>query len=512
MKKTLHNVIFSYFIISIINIHTLIAQPEIETINGPVSGYLEQDIHIFKGIPFAAPPVGELRWKAPQPVDNWENTRICREYGPSAMQPEQRPFMVWSQEFLIPNDPMSEDCLYLNVWSPKIDEGARLPVMVFIHGGGFTSGGAACPIYDGTEMAKKGLVLVTINYRVGIFGFLAHPELTEEAGTSGNYALLDMIAALKWVRDNIESFGGDPGNVTISGQSAGSFAVNNLYVSPLAKGLFHRAIAHSGAGILANPLRSASNLAEAEKQGVAYADKLKANSIKDLREISSQNILKSSGGTRGPIVDGTVIPDEIYILLKTGKYNDVPLLAGWTKEDILFPPQNREKFIEQAKNRFGEDANTFLTLYPASTDEEAMKSSGEAGRDEFFGSQMYAWMTLLENTGTSKAYWYYFSRDLPAHTPETAFGAFHTGDIPYAFNNLKTVDRPFVEKDRDLADKMSSYWVNFAKNGDPNGPGLPKWAPFTSNSPGAIILGDEVKYFDHPSQKQLDFWLTHLMK
>jgi len=256
----------------------------------------------------------------------------CRSFGPSPMQAKPAPFMFWSEEFLIPEEPIGEDCLYLNVWTKAETEADQLPVLVYIYGGGFRSGGSGCAIYDGSAMAGKGVVFVSINYRVGVFGFLAHPELSAESGygSSGNYAILDMVAALEWVQKNIERFGGDPGNVTIAGQSAGSFAVNYLTVSPLAKGLFHRAIAQSGAGFLSSPLRPSISLKEAEESGHAFGEALGAGSIDDLRSLPAHVILSATGGMNAPFTDGYVLPLSVMDAYKKGQQNDVPVITGWS--------------------------------------------------------------------------------------------------------------------------------------------------------------------------------------
>lgn len=485
-------------------------EPSVTIDNGVISGTQVDDISVFKGIPFAAPPVGDLRWKAPQPVQDWEGVLKCTAYGPSAMQTEQKPFMVWSQEFLIPNDPMSEDCLYLNIWTHSVSSVEKKPVMVFIHGGGFNSGGAACPIYDGLEMAKKEVVFVTINYRVGVFGFLVHPELRKEAGTSGNYGILDMIAALQWVQSNIESFGGDPGNVTIAGQSAGSFAVNYLVVSPGAKGLFHKAIAQSGASFWASAFRPSLTVQQAEELGVKFSKALNAKSIENLREISAQEILKAKGGTRNPIVDGVVLEEEVMSVFKSGNQTDVPLLTGWTKEEIAFPrPADVAAYKERAKNRFRDMAEVFLELYPAETDEDVKIAQINSSRDESFGFQNYTWLKMQAETGKSASYWYYFTRELPAYSEETNYGAFHTGEMPYAFNNLKLVDRPWKTADWELAEAMSSYWVNFARTGNPNGKGLVNWESFKGDDPEVLILGENIESANHPFRSQLEFWIDY---
>lgn len=283
MKKLLFILLLSPFFLNA-------QKPTVSTNAGPISGIEKEGIQIFKGIPFAAPPVGDLRWKAPQPVKPWKEVKQCIAFGPSPVQPPPFPFMCWSEEYLIPKEPISEDCLYLNVWAPKIADSKKSSikkaVLVYIYGGGFVSGGAGCDIYDGTAMAKKDIVFVSINYRVGVFGFLAHPALSNESDkkTSGNYALLDMVAALKWVHDNIENFGGDPNRVTIAGQSAGAFAVNFLAASPLTKGLIHGAIAESGGAILPSSIRPKMNLQQSEEVGVNFAKKLSCNNINELRK------------------------------------------------------------------------------------------------------------------------------------------------------------------------------------------------------------------------------------
>jgi len=484
--------------------------PTITIENGVIEGNQVEDISIFKGIPFAAPPVGDLRWKAPQPVQNWEGILDCTEFGPSAIQPIQRPFMIWSQEFLIHSDLMSEDCLYLNVWSGATSSEEKRPVIVFIHGGGFNSGGSACPVYYGLEMAKKGVVYVSINYRVGVFGFLSHPDLTAEAGTSGNYALLDMIAALQWVNTNIESFGGDPGNVSIAGSSAGAFAVNYLEVIPQAEDLFHKAIAHSGASFWSNPRRPFQTLQMAEKEGVKFASALNTQSLEELREKSSDEIHNAKGGTRSPIIDGIIVKEDVMSVFKKGNQHDVPLLTGWTMEEIAFNSNNDVATYEKRANkRFGDMAETYLEMYPATTDEEVKIASIYASRDENFGFQNYTWLKMQAETGKSPSFWYFFTRELPAYSTETEYGAFHTGDIPYTFNNLKLVDRPWEKTDWELSDAMSSYWANFAKTGNPNGEGLVNWGAYNSNDSKAMILGDKIEFKEHPFKQQLEFWIEY---
>lgn len=484
--------------------------------SGYVSGYsdTESEVISFKGIPFAAPPVGDLRWKAPQPVEAWEGTRECRAFGPSPVQAAPAPFMFWSEEFLIPEEPIQEDCLYLNVWTKAETEADQLPVMVYIYGGGFRSGGSGCAIYDGSSMAEKGVIFVSINYRVGIFGFLAHPELTGESGygSSGNYAILDMIAALEWVQQNIDRFGGDPGNVTIAGQSAGSFAVNYLTVSPLAKGLFHRAIAQSGAAFLASPFRPGTSLDEAEQAGEAFGEELGASSIAELRSLSADSSLGARGGMNGPFIDGYVLPESVMDAFENGQQNDVPVLVGWNgDEGMVMQMQAADKYKEQAVLRFGELADDFLAVYPGSTEEEAVKSQIAMSRDETFGIQAYIWAKTQTALGGSAVYLYNFNRPLPAHTPETQFGAFHSSEIVYAYNNLHTLDRPWEDIDQEIADLMSSYWVNFARNGDPNGPGLPRWDAYSSQTEGAMIFDTITTQQRIPNLEQLKFWESYFI-
>ncbi|RRB04984.1 carboxylesterase family protein [Larkinella rosea] len=469
-------------------------------------------IRIFKGIPFAAPPVGKLRWKAPQPVAAWPGVKKCVAFGPSPMQAKPAPFMYWSSEFLIPEQPISEDCLYLNVWTGARSAAEKRPVFVYIYGGGFRSGGAGCAIYDGEAMAKKGVVFVTINYRVGVFGFLAHPELSQESGykASGNYALLDMIAALKWVQKNAAAFGGDPKNVTIAGQSAGAFAVNFLTASPLAKGLFHRAIAESGGSFLSNPARPRLTLQAAEQLGVDFAGKLNAASLSDLRARSAEEILKASGGLNGPVVDGYLLPEGIDEIYTQSRQNDVPLLLGWNGDDkVMGAPAKAEVFREQIKKRFGALADAYFRVYPARTEEESAQSQGNSNRDESFGIQDYTWAKRQSQTGKSPVFLYNFNRKVPAHNPQTQFGAFHTGEVPYAYNNLHTVDRPWEAVDHQIADVMSSYWVNFARTGNPNGPNLPVWPAYTRQSENVQLIDKTIENRSLPNKDKLTFWESY---
>src|SRR3569833_50993 len=334
--------------------------PEVINVDGgSISGVKNNagDITSFKGVPFAAPPVGNLRWKAPQPVKAWTGVKKCNAFGASPMQGKPVPFGVYTKEFLIHDEPISEDCLYLNVWTKTVNA-AKKPVFVWIYGGGFVSGGAGVPIYDGEAMAKKGIVFVSINYRVGVFGFLAHPELTKESPekASGNYALLDQIAALKWVKRNNPKLSGDPGNVTIAGQSAGSMSVNALVASPVAKGLFNKAIAESGSLMVANPAIKSKTLHDAEEQGLKLASTLHTGSIADLRKIPAADLQKAPGGY-SPIVDGYVLPQSIAQIFAENKENHVPLLIGWNADEgFTGAILKKDAFIKMAHDKYGKDA------------------------------------------------------------------------------------------------------------------------------------------------------------
>jgi len=364
-------------------------------------------------------------------------------------------------------------------------------------------------------MANKGVVFVSINYRVGLFGFLAHPELTTESeyGSSGNYAILDMIAALEWVKLNIERFGGDPDNVTIAGQSAGSFAVNYLTVSPLAHGLFHRAIAESGASFLKSSLRPDLSLQEAEQNGVAFAEGVGVATLAELRSLSAETLQKARGGLTSPFTDGYVIPETVMDAFKNGHQNDVPVLAGWNgDEGMVMQMQTAEIFREQAQVRFGELADNFLAVYPAGTEEEATRSQVEMSRDEAFGIQAYTWAKTQSISGNSPVFLYNFNRSLPAYSPETQFGAFHSSEIVYAYDNLHTLDRPWEAIDQGIADLMSSYWVNFARSGDPNGPGLPRWDPYSPQQEVVMLIDTISGQQPIPNLDQLKFWEGYFLK
>jgi para-nitrobenzyl esterase len=503
MKKIIWLVIFTPFILAA-------QKPVVKIKSGAISGIEKNGVVIFKGIPFAQPPVGDLRWKAPQPVKPWKNIKECTAFGASPMQPSPVPFMCWSSEYLIPKEPIDEDCLYLNVWAPKKTV-KKKAVLVYIYGGGFRSGGAGCPIYDGEAVANKDVVFVSINYRVGVFGFLAHPELSKEAPyhSSGNYGLLDMVAALQWVRDNIESFGGDPNKVTIAGQSAGAFAVNFLCASPLTKGLIHGAIAESGGSILTSSIRPNIQLKQAEELGVAFAKNLACSSIQALRSKSAQEILATNGGLSAPFEDGYFLPKSIFSIYEKDEQNDVPLLLGWNEDDkIMGKPAPAKEYIASIQKQFGAKAEAVLSLYPGNTEEAAAQSQGDMSRDQAFGVQGFTWANMQSAIGKSPVYVYNFNRKLPSSSPETDFGAFHTAEVAFAYDNLFTVNRPWEKADYALAKSMSTYWTNFVKTGNPNDASLVKWPVYNIRTMQVLQLDKKIESVKLPTQKKLELLST----
>ena len=448
---------------------------------GLISGTINKDgdIHIFKGIPFAAPPVGNLRWQAPKPVTTWKGVRKCDAFSASPIQPTPAPFMCWSEEFIAPPEPLSEDCLYLNVWSGAKSATEKRPVFVWIYGGGLSSGSAACAIYDGEEMAKRGIVFVSINYRVGPFGFMAHPELSKEQNNaSGNYGLLDQVAALQWVKKNIAAFGGNPDQVTIAGQSAGSMSVNALLATPLAKGLFEGAVLESG-GLLA--ALTPGSLQSAEAIGIELQKKAGASGISELRNKSAAEILKASqdlaGMRMGLTLDGYALPVDFNKNFKEGKYNNVPLMMGWVTGDAgLFgkPDITAKKFIQQANEKYGANAAAYLKVFPAGSDSEAQASQSKLTVLNFASLPAY----LLAEYN-SKPVFIYEGAYVPTDKPGFPnYGAFHTSEVPYALHTLHTWNRPWKKSDYDVQEIMSSYWIQFIKTGNPNVSGLPQWKAY----------------------------------
>ncbi len=481
----------------------------VKTANGTIKGSSNSDnsVRIFKGIPFATPPVGDLRWKAPIPAKNWTGILNCTEFSASPMQAKPAPFYCWSEEFIAKPEPLSEDCLYLNIWTSTKSKAEKQPVFVWIYGGGLSSGSANCAIYDGEEMAKKGVVFVSINYRVGVFGFMAHPELSKESGhnSSGNYGFLDQMEALRWVQKNIANFGGNPQNVTIAGQSAGAFSVNALVASPLAKSLFHKAIAESG-GLLGG--RFLSNLAEAEQQGIKLMENAKVASIAELRKKSAaeiQELGNSKGvGRFGTTNDGYVLPTNLLLHFANANHNDVPLLAGWVTGDgglMGNAPITVEKFEKDAKTNYGEKADEFLKIFPVKTNDDAKQAQNKLGLLQFAGLSSHLWAGFNK----SNTYIYQFSHVPPDKPDFPNYGAFHTAEVPYALHTLKKWNRPWQQLDWDLENQMSTYWVNFAKTGNPNDKALPEWKAYNKTSGNILELGDKIVLKEGTFKKELDF-------
>lgn len=474
---------------------------------GTISGTKNDkgDVRIFKGIPFAAPPVGDLRWKAPALVVAWSGVKECTKFGPSPMQGKPTPFMVYTPEFLIPEEPISEDCLHLNVWTAAKTPAEKRPVLVWIYGGGFSSGGSACAIYDGEALARKGVVFVSINYRVGAMGFFAHPELSKENSNnaSGNYGLLDQIAALKWVQKNISAFGGDPSNVTIAGQSAGSMSVNCLVASPLAKGLFTKAIAESGSNMVSKGLIRTSDLRVAEQAGKESADAAGFTNVVDLRKASAEEIQRKLKGRFGPVIDGYVLPEPIPQIFAKNDQNEVTLLTGWNEDERFGQLTSMAEFNRYVESKYSTNADKIFKYYPSNSEAESTESQKALGRDETFGISNYAW-AKIQSRGNKKAYLYNFLRKPPAEGDFVKYGAFHTAEVPYAFNTLQYFKRPLQPSDRALAELMSSYWTNFAKTGDPNGKGLPEWPAFDETKAMVMMLDEKSSAKPFPRKEAMD--------
>ena len=478
---------------------------------GLVQGTIQEGVAIYKGIPFAAPPVGDLRWRAPQPAAAWTGVRAADKFAPGCEQN-----IVVMPALGIEGFPISEDCLYLNVWTPAKSPSERLPVMVWIYGGGFSIGGTAIGTYDGMKFAKKGVLLVSIAYRVGPFGFLAHPELgAENGGHSGNYGLLDQIVGLKWVQQNIAAFGGDPHRVTIFGESAGGISVSMLAASPLAKGLFQRAISESGGSF--GPARTGNEggtnvppLSTLEKRGADFFTKLGATSVADARKVSAETILKSQppglGGGWWPNFDGYVLPGDQYGLYEAGRYNDTPILIGTNADEgaLFVATTTATAYESSVKSGYGEYADKILAAYPASSDAEALRSARDLARDSTFGWHTWTWARLQAKTGKGKVFLYYFThRPQYPDTPQfKSYGASHGAEIAYVFGNFAAAMPP-TAADTELSEMIMSYWTNFARTGDPNGKGLAEWPAYTTAKPAAMILDNAVKSGPVPNLEKL---------
>jgi len=476
------------FVITVALAASMTAADRVKIEDGTLEGTVNSDssVRIFRGVPFAAPPVGNLRWQAPQPVEHWKGVRRADEFGGYCVQGK-----VFG-DILPRAKEMSEDCLYLTVWAPAKPAAARLPVYVWFYGGGFAAGSGDEPRYDGESFAKKGIVVVNVNYRLGIFGFFSHPELSKESGhmSSGNYGLLDQVAALKWVRKNIHAFGGDPNRVTIGGESAGSLSVSALMASPLSRELFQQAVGESGAFFGTVGGRGSIALADSEKEGVKFATSIGAKSLAELRAKSSAELLKA-GGQFWPNVDGSFLPTDVQTIFAEGKQSQVPLLAGWNADEVRMmvmmakEKPNAKTFPERVRQQFKDNADGALKVYGASTDEEALRSAGDLASDSFIVFGTWKWLDMQARTG-KPVYRYEFDRAVPI--PEAmksmapglkSFGSAHAAELEYVFVTLPSKKADWQPDDQKVAEQMNEYWANFIKTGDPNGPGLAKWPNFT---------------------------------
>ncbi len=491
------------------------AADQVKTKNGIVEGTGPQrsGVRMFKGIPFAAPPIGELRWKPPQPVKDWEGVRPATQFGPRCMQQP----VFGDMNFR--SNGMSEDCLYLNVWTPAASAGDRLPVLVYFYGGGFRAGDGSEPRYDGESMARRGIVALTVNYRLAEFGFFAHPELTAESPqhASGNQGLLDQAAALQWVKQNIAAFGGDPAQVTIAGESAGSISVSALMASPVAKGLFARAIGESGA--MFGPTLPAVSLADAERVGSQFATSQDVFSLAALRALTTQQIAdaaKRNGGSFPLTIDGyfqTKLPSETFA---AGNQSHVPLLAGSNSQEMGArqlmggDPVTPDGFEQAVRRQFTTGADEVLKAYAPSKPEDVEQAATDLATDRFIAYSTWKWMDAHGRTGGSPVYYYYYSHPRPAMTAAMGNavanlaggvttapnntnvsrqppprGAVHSAEIEYAMGNLET-NKVFewTPDDFTVSQKMQGYFANFIKTGNPNGSGLPEWQAANS---GAVV-------------------------
>lgn len=488
----------------------------VDVTGGRVRGIVLDGVRSFKGIPYAAPPVGHLRWRPPQPVAPWEGLLDASTYGTECPQTQYAETSVYVR----PLQPQSEDCLFLNVWVPLDAEGA-LPVLVWIHGGALTRGSSTSDVRSGVPIARKGVVLVSMNYRLGALGYLAHPDLSAESpeGVSGNYGLLDQIAALQWVQRNIAAFGGDPNRVTIAGESAGSWSVNALLASPLAQGLFTQAIGQSGGrfgpGVWLKERRN--NEPSAEEAGVEFARALLGGlpdqPVPILRSAPTDAVLRTRFRTQ-ETVDGWVLPAEIRTLFMERRHNNVPVIVGSTADEATslvpagYVPTTFEEYRRRVTAQYGTSVSAFEEAYGVKAEADVAPALLNAFRDALFSLQMRTWARLT-TAGGSRAYLYLFSHAPPSPRRDE-LKAFHASEIPYVFNVLTAGDPreagfSYTDEDHVLAGQMSSYWVNFVEHGDPNGPGLPEWAVYDPATEPYLDFRPEIRAGHHLYKSQLDF-------
>jgi len=496
-----------------------VSQMPVRITSGLISGTTDKnEVTAYLGIPFAAPPVGDLRWRPPQPAAHWEGVRKAEHFGASCMQSEPGSRLPWTEEFMT-QGAVSEDCLFVNVWTPAKSANEKRAVMIYFYGGGFNEGSSSVAVYNGAELARQGVVVVTSNYRVGPLGFLVHPDLTKESPhhSSGNYGLLDQIAALQWLQKNIAAFGGDPSRVTIFGQSAGAISVADLMRSRLAKGLFARAIAQSGPGLFPENLHGGGETFEQrEQEGLKYAEAKGAHSLAELRALPASEFFIATPGVKGarsvsafPVTDG-------WVLTAGHPAREVPLVVGMVAGDAAFasgfgPPMapTVASYTSTAQKMYGDMAATFLKLYPVEKDSDVASARKASQTDRARVSIDFWCEGQLKRSG--RIYTYFFDRPIPwpVH-PE--FGAFHTSEVPYIFETLKLLDRPWKPADFKLSEMMASYWSNFAKTGDPNGSSLPQWPTYDSTSHNTMELGEHVGPIHEAESAKVEFFLDYFRK
>ena len=503
-------------------------EPTVKTLNGTLEGINESGVAEFKGVPFAAPPVGDLRWREPQPVKNWNGIRKAVQFGPRAMQ-----LNVFGDMNFRSNG-MSEDCLYLNIWTPSKTFKDKLPVLVYFYGGGYIAGDGSEPRYDGESMARRGIVAITVNYRLGVFGFFSYPGLTKESPhhASGNYGLLDQAAALKWVQQNIAAFGGDPKKITIAGESAGSFSVSAQMASPLSRNIIAGAIGESGSLLGFSPT---ATLSDAEKAGTKFANSIDKNSLSDLRAMPAEALLnatKNTGYGSFPVdVDGYFFPTSPLEIYEKGQQAHVPLLVGWNSEEMNYhmilgnEGPTLENYTKAVQKLYKGQAAEVLKLYHAENDIEAVHAATALASDRFIAFSTWKWSDLQSKTGLKPVYRYLFSRPRPAMRSEmgnavanlaggvskdtsgakipprpTATGAVHSAEIEYALGNLPT-NRVYdwQPEDYEVSTIMQSFFANFIKTGNPNGLGVPKW-PAVDNSKSVEVMHIDVQTKAKPGQ------------
>ncbi|WP_420136858.1 carboxylesterase/lipase family protein [Sphingomonas sp.] len=487
---------------------------------GDISGTtLDSGVAAWLGIPFAAPPVGDLRWRPPQPAGHWRGTYPATRFAPSCMQPLRDHGIA----YYVGDDPVAEDCLYLNVWAPNgIRAEAKLPVIVFIHGGSFVAGSARKPLYQGDRLAAKGAIVVGINYRLGALGFLAHPALSAEsaAHASGHYGLLDQIAALQWVHDNIAAFGGDPSRVTIMGQSAGAISLALLQTSPLAKSLFQRIVALSGSPYMSVAGSRTQTLASAEAAGTAFQQKLGAPDLVALRRMPADRIVAAQGPLAMPIVDGLAVPRDPADVYAARGQADVPILLGTVRDEALSPlagVSTLAAYRAALDTSFGERAGAVATLYPARSDGEVPAAARALAHDIGFSTMMRSWARMQALHGKAPVYAYWFDRRHPysagvrfSDLDPTTTGVNHTDDVPYWLGTFESLNGPrrtrdWSVADRELGAQMQAAIIAFAASGDPNSPALaiswPRYDPRTERMAG---FGDTVRLLTWPDRDRID--------